>query len=137
MGRLAGKLRNLGLEHSLVSRVEEVVRRRNHVVHHLLKEPATLRAVFKGEGMAEVVTDLEELASEIRSVGDAIARPAFAGMDALLPLPVTEAIEKIQALDIQEEDPAPLKELAAFAEFVDPEALRALLESEEAEPGDK
>jgi hypothetical protein len=127
MGRLAGRLRMLGIDPALADRLADVVHRRNRVVHHLLKDPSVLRAVFKGEGMDEVVTSVEQVAADCRAVGAEIVSSAFAGMESLFTEPVADTIEKVQKLEIQQDDPESLKELAAFAEHIDPADVRALL----------
>jgi double-stranded uracil-DNA glycosylase len=61
-GRLRGQLRDRGLPPDLDRRIDDVVSRRNRVVHHLFEDPRLVRAARDDEAEDEAVAYLEELA---------------------------------------------------------------------------
>lgn len=68
-GRLLGLLRGLHIPAELEGRIDEVIDRRNEVVHHMFETPEIVAAVVSGEGMDAVVQQIEQVALDCGSIG--------------------------------------------------------------------
>jgi hypothetical protein len=111
-GALLRTLCELGIPAELAAGIEDVIVRRNQLVHRLM-EDAQLLAALGGTGVNRAVERVDELAADCQRLINGIAPDAFAGAERALGAPLPELFQMLQGLD---------------PETVDDERLRAQLE---------
>jgi hypothetical protein len=116
-GVLVGRLRSLGYEPDLAARLDAAIAERNRLVHHLLEEPAMMRALG-GADPAELCARVEELVGEMYALVAELEPSISAGMEGVF----DRSAAQLHAL-LGEVDPAELEEGLEREQF---EALRNL-----------
>lgn len=80
-GRLLGLLRGLHIPADLEGRIDEVIDRRNEVVHRMFEMPEMVAAMVGGEGMDAVVQQIEAVALDCGSIGVELFTVAGAALE--------------------------------------------------------
>jgi hypothetical protein len=94
-GKLLGRLRELGISADVAERVDKVIRARNRVVHHLMEDVKVARAMQTGDGMEEVVADIDRIAIDCQQVVNELTLVAFPNMEAALGMTLPELAERV------------------------------------------
>jgi hypothetical protein len=113
-GRLLGRLRELGIPDDLGERIQDVIRRRNRLVHHALEDADLMIAVATGKDVDAVVTRIDQIAVDSQQIGNEVIAVAFPGLEAALGVSLPQLVEIIAALDL---------------DTIEDEALRAQFQS--------
>lgn len=126
-GRLVKQLRALGLAEGLAARIEDVLARRNRLVHHVLEEPEIVLALRTGQGAEKVAANIEQLAADCGEISSTLAAVAFPGLEALLGASPAELAKMAAATDpahiSDDAERADLEAVQAMLAVVDPETL--------------
>jgi hypothetical protein len=98
-GKLLGRLRDLGIPANLADHVDKVIRQRNRVVHHLMEDVKVAKAMQTGDGMEEVVADIDGVAIACQQVVNELTLVAFPNMEAAIGMTLPELAERIGQID--------------------------------------
>ena len=78
-GMRLGLLRELNIPTDLEARIDDVIKRRNRIVHHMFEAPEIVMPIISGEGLGAAVERIEQVALDCGSIGVelyAVAGPA-------------------------------------------------------------
>ena len=98
-GEARHELRKLGLPADLDRRIDDVVTRRNQLVHRILEDPELVRAVASGEGIDAAVQRIEQLALDCGELAVELHRFAGGKLEARLGRSQQELLVLVQSLD--------------------------------------
>jgi len=127
-GKLLEKLRQLGLNAEMATRIEAVIRGRTRLIHHYIEEPEVMAALMTETGVDALIKDVDSLAVECQQIVNLIAPDAFIGLQQFLGANVPQLVQALTSLDVDLiEDPTLRQQLAALKNL-DPTQLRELLE---------
>jgi hypothetical protein len=123
-GPLVGALVELGIPESMSDRIDEVLQRRNWLVHRFVLDPDVLRVFMTGTGVDDLVSRVEQLALDCEQLGNELAPAAFAETEALLGATMPELLAWAKSVDLDQlEDPllrAQLELIQSMTETEDP-----------------
>lgn len=74
-------LRKLDIPADLEARIDEVIRRRNRIVHHMFETPEIVMPVVSGEGLDAAVKQIEQVALDCGSIGVELYAVAGAALE--------------------------------------------------------
>jgi hypothetical protein len=114
-GKLLDRVRSLGIPVELADRVGEVIRRRNWVVHHLMEDIKVVVALQTGEGMDEVVADIERIAIDCQQVVDELALVAFPTLEAAIGMTLPQLADRLGSIDLASIDDLQTRQQVEFA----------------------
>lgn len=97
-GWLLQELRDLELPADLVERIDDVIHRRNQLVHHLLEDPEFVKAVTSNEGTSVVVERIERLALDCAQLAVEIQLFALPKLEAMMGSDLSELITTARAV---------------------------------------
>jgi hypothetical protein len=100
-GRLLGLLRGLHIPADLEGRIDEVIDRRNEVVHRMFEMPEMVAAVVSGEGMDVVVQQIEQVALDCGSIGVELFTVAGGALEAKMGKTPAELAEMLAGIDLE------------------------------------
>ncbi|HEX8074772.1 MAG TPA: hypothetical protein VF545_07305 [Thermoleophilaceae bacterium] len=105
-GALLKTLRQLDIPLDLAGRIQEVIGRRNQLVHRFMEDLDVAVAFSTGEGVDPIVERVDGLAADCQSLINEIAPEAFSGAGAALGQTLPELLEQVNAadLDVIEDD---------------------------------
>jgi hypothetical protein len=111
-GKLLGKLRKQGLDDAIAARIDDLIIRRNRLVHGFLDDVEVAQAIMNGDGFNEVRSGVERLGTECAALANEM-QAEFAGeIEAVLALPLEEVARRLVAADLsQVSDPKQRAEL--------------------------
>ncbi|MHB1468665.1 MAG: hypothetical protein ACYCSI_08250 [Solirubrobacteraceae bacterium] len=126
-GRLMRRLRELGLPPALAERINDVIERRNRLVHRAMEDPDFARAVSTGAGVEAVVGSITGLASDCQDVCAELRTVDFPGLEGVLGASLPELARTAEAADPaeveDESERAALERVQAMLTVVDQDAL--------------
>jgi hypothetical protein len=122
-GSLLGRLGEIGLEKELVQRIEDVIDRRNAVVHRLIELPGAAIALSTGEGSGPLIELLDQLTTDCLRLTEEIAERVFPGAEQLLGVSLAELLETVKSKDLDEIKDPRLREQFKFIQDLDFEKL--------------
>jgi hypothetical protein len=122
-GTLLATLRRLGMTADLATRTEDVVRRRNRLVHHFLDDPQTLTSLTNSEGVGALVDRVDALAADCQSLINDIAPIAFSGAEQVLGFRLRDFFEVAHGIDIGQVGDPLLRAQLELARSIDPDEL--------------
>lgn len=99
-GALLTTLKQLGIDDRLAEQINEVIARRNHLIHHFMEDPDVMIALADG-GIAEVAARVDRLALDCQILGNAVAPGAFRELERVLGASLDELTEVVRALDLE------------------------------------
>jgi hypothetical protein len=100
-GRLLGLLRDLHIPADLEGRIDEVIDRRNEVVHRMFEMPEMVAAVAGGEGMDAAVQQIEQVALDCGRVGVELFTVAGATLEAKMGKTPAELAELLAQVPLE------------------------------------
>jgi hypothetical protein len=103
-GKRLGLLRELNIPADLEARIDEVIKRRNRVVHHMFETPEIVLPVISGEGLDAAVEQIEQVALDCGSIGVALFTVAGPAMEAKVGMTPAELAEMLAAADLEKVD---------------------------------
>jgi hypothetical protein len=95
---LLGSLRGLGIPDDLAARLQDVIGRRNRLVHHVLEDAVVLEALIAGN-IDQVVDDIDALAADCQRLINDIAPVAFADAETALGAPLEHIVDIVNGID--------------------------------------
>jgi len=111
-GRRLGLLRELDIPADLEARIDEVIKRRNRIVHHTFETPEIVVPLITGQGLDEAVEHIEQVALDCGSIGVelfAVAGPALEAKTGKTPAELAEMLASIDPETV--DDPRLLEHL--------------------------
>jgi hypothetical protein len=100
-GKLLGLLRNLHIPADLEGRIDEVIDRRNEVVHHMFEMPEVVAAVVSDEGMDAAVKQIEQVALDCGGIGVALFTLAEGALKTKMGKTPAELVEMLAGIDLE------------------------------------
>lgn len=130
-GALLKRLETFGLAPDLAARIQDVIGRRNRLIHHFLEDSDAL-AAMTGRHAEPVIERIDQLAADCQALINEIAPGAFAGVERVVGASLPELLRALQAIDLEAPEGAALpdavrRQLLALREALDPEDLTSLL----------
>lgn len=98
-GRLLGRLREQGLPEDLERRIDDVISRRNRLVHHLFEDPQLVKAIAGNKEPNDAVGELQLLALDCASLSVELQLFALPKIEALLGASKEELLDLVLSLD--------------------------------------
>jgi hypothetical protein len=98
-GRLLQHLRELGIAPELAGRINEVLKRRNRLVHHFLEDPEVLEAIWGNVSVDPFVDRVDELAADCQRLVNEIGPLAFSGAEKALGVELPELAQSLMRID--------------------------------------
>ena len=119
-GKLLSNLRELGYEEELAERIADVIRERNHFIHHLYADPEFMRAWAQRKGIEEIVLRVEALATRLHELTRELEPAVTAGLNEMFGCSPVDLLDQIKQIDPNELDDAGIRgQLEALQEFPD------------------
>lgn len=123
-GPLLKSLRGLGFSDTLAADVDEVVERRNELVHRFLERPDVFEALSNGEGIEGVVESVQELARDINRLMNKIGPNAFGGAEEALGASLSEMFTTLRSIEPNVVEDGRLRRQIEMARLIDPASLK-------------
>jgi hypothetical protein len=98
-GKLLDRLRGFGIRPELADRVADVIRRRNRVVHHLMEDVKVATALQTGEGVEEIVADIDGIAIDCQQVVNELTLVAFPSLEEAIGKTLPELADDLGSID--------------------------------------
>jgi double-stranded uracil-DNA glycosylase len=98
-GRLLGRLREQGLPEDLERRIDDVISRRNRLVHHLFEDPQLVMAIAGSKESDDAVGELQQLALDCAALSVELQLFALPKIEALLGASKEELLDFVLSLD--------------------------------------
>jgi hypothetical protein len=112
-GKLLGKLRKQGIDDALAVRIDDLLVRRNKLVHGFLDDIEVARSLMNGDGFDEVRSGVERLGTECGVLAKEMQSEIAHEIEAVLGMPLKEIARRLTVADLsQVEDPKQRAELA-------------------------
>ena len=124
-GQLLARLKQLGVDEPIATRVGEFIARRNEVVHDFMERPDVITAFVTGD-VADLVADLEDIAIACQQIVNEIAPPAFGAVEQLLGVSLESLVEHIRTIDLDTVVDEGLRRQIELAQMLTPERLAEL-----------
>jgi hypothetical protein len=101
-GRLLSLLRGLHIPSDLEGRIDEVIKRRNEVVHRMFEMPEIIAAVVSGEGIDEAAQQIERVALDCGKIGVELFAVAGSALEAKVGKTPAELAELLAGINLEE-----------------------------------
>ncbi len=98
-GELLKQLRTLAIPSDLADRIDEAIRRRNLLVHHLFEDAELAKAIIDGDEIGSVVERFERLALDCAELAVELQLFALPRLEAVLGVTRDGMVEMIKAMD--------------------------------------
>jgi hypothetical protein len=99
-GRRLGLLRELDIPADLEARIDDVIERRNRIVHHIFETPEIVVPALTGEGIEAAVKHVEQVALDCGTIGVELYAVAGPALEAKLGKGPVELIEILGSIDV-------------------------------------
>lgn len=109
-GLLLERLRELDFQEDLAEEIAEVIKARNHFVHHLFDDPEFIKAYAAREGIEQIVERVEALTTAIYRAVKRIEPDMTSGAEAMFERSGTDLLRAIKQIDPDEIDDGLLRE---------------------------
>jgi hypothetical protein len=103
-GKRLRLLRELEIPAELEARIDEVIKWRNRVVHHMFETPEIVLPVISGEGLDAAVERIEQVALDCGSIGVELFTVAGPGIEAKIGMTPAELAEMLASADLAKVD---------------------------------
>jgi hypothetical protein len=130
-GNLLRRLETFGLAPDLAARIQDVIGRRNRLIHHFLADSDVLAAMTGGDAKP-VIGRVDQLAADCQALINEIGPGAFSGVERVFGSRLSELFRALRAIDLEAPENAALpdavrRKVVALREAFDPDDLAALL----------
>ena len=98
-GRLLNLLKGYGISADLAERIDDVVKRRNLLVHPPLEDPQILAALTRGEGATEVAAEILVLAEDCDRLNRELQPAAMEGVESATGMTIPEMMALTESFD--------------------------------------
>lgn len=129
-GRLLKTLRETGIPQDLAGRIEELIGRRNWLVHHFMEDGDVFLAFVTGHGLEPLVERVDRLASDCQALVNEIAPAAFSGAEQVLGATLEQLLEQLRVADLGEIEDDDLRAQLELLCTLDANELNALRHSD-------
>jgi hypothetical protein len=126
-GVLLKALRALGIPAATASRIQDVIEKRNQLVHRFAEFPGMLAAIAMRSGMAEIVRSVDAISIECQALINEIAPTAFGGAEGALGTSLPMLLEMARSVDLDTVDDAHLRSQLELIRQVPQEDLNQLV----------
>lgn len=114
-GRVLGRLREQGFPEDLERRIDEVISRRNRLVHHLFEDPQLVKAVAGNDASDDAVGKLQQLALDCAALSVELQLFALPKIEASIGASREELLDLVLSLDpAQIQQPAEREQVEAI-----------------------
>lgn len=114
-GRLLGYLRKLDVPQDLVCRIDDVIGRRNEIIHRLYENTEMVRVICSGEGVEQAVMYVEAISCDCTQLTVELAAAVVPGLEKRVRITFPAMVEMVTSLDLDSiDDPRARKQLEAL-----------------------
>ena len=124
-GGLLRVLVRLGVAEHLAVRIQDLIDRRNQLVHGFMEDASVVNAVATRE-LAPVVARVDQIAADCQALINEIAPPAFGALETMFGMSLSGLSEMLRSLELDSISDERLREQVANLRAVDIEVLRQL-----------
>jgi hypothetical protein len=125
-GELLRTLRELGIPSDVANRIEEVIGRRNNLVHRFMEDREVAAVFMTGEGTDRIVERVDKLAADCQRLINEIGPSAFSGVEGVLGATLPELLAMAKSADLDAIEDDQLRAQLRWARDIDADQLDSL-----------